>query len=76
MTDLLDGLAARLMQGSLLALLGLSASFVLVGFGYGWGRRAAFREVDEARATVRAAYQQETSRQIARFLPSQRDGGQ
>lgn len=76
MSDVVARLGPVLLNGPILAMIGLVA-LLLVGMGcYGLGRRAAFREVDEARAAVRAAYQQETSRRIARFLPSQRDGDQ
>lgn len=76
MNDVVARLGPALLNGPILALIGLVVLLLAGMAGYGLGRRAAFREVDEKRAAVRAAYQQQASRRIARFLPSQRDGGQ
>lgn len=72
MSDLLAGLGSVLLGGPVLALLGLFVALLLLGFGYGMGRRSAFREVDEGRAEVLRASEQAAATEIAQRVPGQR----
>lgn len=70
MSDLLAGLFWANVSGGLLLLVGLFVAVLLVGFGYGIGRRSAFREVDAGRAEVRRACEQAAAERVA--VPGQR----
>ena len=65
------GLGAVLLTGPILALLGTVAALLFGMACYGWGRRAAFQEIDEQRAEVRAACERAAAERVA--LPGQRE---
>jgi membrane protein DedA with SNARE-associated domain len=69
-SGLVAGLGAWLLGGPFLALLGVLGAFVLVGVGYGLGRRSAFRHVDRKRAS----YQLASQRAARERVPAQRAG--
>lgn len=74
--DWLGGLALLLLRGPVLLCLGLIGLLLAVLGGYGWGRRAAFREIDEKRAEVAAAIERELAARACGMIPGQRNGGE
>lgn len=71
--DVVAGLAAVLLPGGLLLLVWLTTILLAVLAGKGWGRRSAFREVDQSRAVVRRACEKAAVGRAP--VPSQRGGG-
>ncbi|GAA0527108.1 hypothetical protein GCM10010172_04540 [Paractinoplanes ferrugineus] len=74
MADVVGGLGALLLPGPLLALLAAAALLAFGACCYGWGRRSAFREVDDGREAVLRATEDAARPSVVLLLPSQRDG--
>lgn len=72
--DGLGGLALILMRGPILLCLALVGLIVAVLGGYGWGRRATLKEIDEKRAVVAKAIERRLT-ETCPMLPTDRVEG-